>query len=208
MSIRLVISDFDGVLLDLKKIHFDSLNKALAVIDSKYVISEDEHLKIYDGLSTHKKISLLVNNKGLPNNKKLFENINKLKQQYTIELLDNFCEINSSIKEVVESLKRDGYLFYVASNAVKNTVLKGLEKLNILDLVDCIYSNEDVIYQKPNAEIYLKCMINAGVDPCQTLIIEDSKHGREAAVKSGAHVCGIDNSFDFTYDRIKPVHVT
>lgn len=201
--IKLIISDFDGVLLDLKQIHFDSLNRALEIIDPKYVITEAEHVRVYDGLSTRKKLSLLSVNKGLPNDKKLFEDINKLKQQYTIELLNNFNKINNSIRETIVSLKQEGYLFYVASNAVKNTVMSGLKKLNISDLVDHVYSNEDATHQKPNAEIYLKCMIKAGVNPHETLIIEDSKHGREAAVKSGAHVCGVDNSFDFSYDRIK-----
>ncbi len=76
-------------------------------------------------------------------------------------------------------------------------------KLDIRHLVDRVYSNQDVKNSKPNPEIYLKCMMDASVDPSETLIIEDSKHGREAAVTSGAHVCGVDHSFNFTYDRIK-----
>lgn len=203
MAIKLIISDFDGVLLDLKKTHFDSLNQALMTIDPKYVISEVDHIKIYDGLSTRKKLDLLVTNKCLPNDQKLFENINKLKQQYTIQLIEKFNYINYNIKETIISLKEDGFLFYVASNAIRKTVELGLKKIGIFDLVDCIYSNEDVINQKPHSELYLKCMVHAGVNPQEVLIIEDSKHGREAAIKSGAYVCGVDNSFDFSYERIK-----
>lgn len=203
MSIRLIISDFDGVLLDLKSIHFESLNKALQSVDEKYVISTEEHIKIYDGLSTRKKLLLLSQNKGLPNDSKIFDNINELKQQYTLELLKDFKLINHTIKYIIETLKNEGYLFYVASNAIKNTVLEGLRKLDIENLVDCILANEEVEHQKPHSQIYLKCMVHAGVNPDETLIIEDSKHGREAAVKSGAFICGVDNSFNFTYDKIK-----
>jgi HAD superfamily hydrolase (TIGR01509 family) len=195
--IKLIISDFDGVLLDLKEIHFESLNKALG---NQYAISEEEHVKIFDGLSTKNKLKLLSELKDLP--KETFVEINNLKQKFTIDLLKSFDNINYDIVNVIEKLKEEGYLFYVASNAIRNTIDVGLNKLGILHLVDKVYSNEDVKNSKPNSEIYLKCMVDAGVNPKETIIIEDSKHGREAAVNSGAYVCGVDNSFDFTYDRI------
>lgn len=199
--IKLIISDFDGVLLDLKEIHFESLNRALNFLDKKYLISPDEHVKIFDGLSTKKKLNLLSDLKGFPLDK--FDQINNLKQSWTVKLLETFSNINYDIVDVITSLKNEGYLFYVASNAIRNTIEIGLEKLGIAHLIDKVYSNQDVKNSKPNSEIYLQCMIDAGVNPSETLIIEDSKHGREAAVKSGAHVCGVDNSFDFTLSRIK-----
>lgn len=199
--IKLIVSDFDGVLLDLKEIHFEALNRALKSLDEKYVISPEEHVKTFDGLSTKRKLKLLSELKGFPLEK--FEEINDLKQQFTVELLEGFNNINFDIANVIIKLKNEGYLFYVASNAIRHTVELGLEKLGINHLVDRVYSNQDVKNSKPNPEIYLKCMMDASVTPVETLIIEDSKHGREAAVKSGATVCGVDHSFDFTYDRIK-----
>jgi len=200
---KLIISDFDGVLLDLKEIHFEALNRALKSIDEKYVISPDEHVKTFDGLSTKRKLKLLSELKGFSLAKA--DEVNDLKQQFTVELLDSFDKINYNIKTVLEQLKAEGYLFYVASNAIRNTVELGLKKLGIEHLVDKVYSNQDVKNSKPHPEIYLKCMMDAGVSPHETVIIEDSKHGREAAVRSGGHVCGVDHSFDFTYKRIKSV---
>lgn len=199
--IKLIISDYDSVLIDLKELHFEALNKALFFFDKKYIISEEEHIKIFDGLSTKDKLKILNNIKGLPLNN--FDEINDLKQKFTIELLEQFNKINTNIPNVISSLKGEGYMFYVASNAVRKTIILGLEKLNSYNLIDKIYSNQDVRKPKPSPEIYLKCMIDAGVSPDETLIIEDSKHGKEAAVKSGAHVCAIDNSFDFTLENIK-----
>lgn len=201
--IKLVISDFDGVLLDLKEIHYEALNRALLPAGEEYVISPDEHVKTFDGLSTKKKLQLLSKLRGLPPEK--FDEINDLKQKFTVELLNGFDKINYDIVNVISRLKQEGYLFYVASNAIRATVELGLAKLGILHLVDKVYSNQDVKHSKPNPEMYLSCMVDAGVDASQTVIIEDSKHGREAAVRSGATVCGVDHSFDFTYDRIKRV---
>src|SRR5579885_361387 len=203
MSIKLIISDFDGVLLDLKEIHFESLNRALRPIGEEFVISPEEHVKTFDGLSTKRKLKLLSEVKGFPADKS--DIVNELKQKFTVELIGGFDKINYDIANVIATLKSEGYLFYVASNAIRATVELGLKKLGIDHLVDRVYSNQDVKNSKPNAEIYLTCMADAGVNPSETLIVEDSKHGREAAVKSGAHVCGVDNSFDFTLARIKEV---
>lgn len=199
--IKLVISDFDGVLLDLKEIHFEALNRALQPIGDEYVISPEEHVQTFDGLSTKRKLKLLSELKNFPLDK--CDTVNDLKQQFTVELLAGFSKVNYDIANVISALKAEGYLFYVASNAIRATVELGLKKLGIEHLVDKIYSNQDVKHSKPSPEMYLTCMIDAGADPSETVIIEDSKHGREAAVRSGASVCGVDNSFDFTFERIK-----
>lgn len=201
MSIRLIISDMDGTLLDLKEIHFEALNRALETLDKKYIISPEDHVKTFDGLSTDKKLKILAKTRDFPLDKS--KEINALKQKHTAELMAGFNKFNTDIINVIQKLKDEGYLFYVASNAVKQTVKFSLDKLGITHLVDKIYSNEEVINSKPSSEIYLGCMYDAGCEPHETLIIEDSKYGRESAVKSGAYVCGVDNSFDFTYERIK-----
>ncbi len=199
-NIKLIISDFDGVLLDLRDLHFEALNLALNELSSDFAISEEDHIKIFDGLSTKKKLLILNKIKNFPLDKIDF--INNLKQKNTIDLLKKFKKINFNINNVISKLKQNGFLFYIASNAVRETVEEGCKILGITNLVDKIYSNEDVKLQKPNPEIYLKCMIDAGVSPRETLILEDSKHGRESAILSGSWVCGLDNSFDFTYDKI------
>jgi len=201
MAIKLIISDFDGVLLDLKEIHFESLNRALKPVGERFVITPEEHVKTFDGLSTKRKLKLLSKIKGFPADQA--DTVNTLKQKFTVDLINDFSKINYDIVNVITVLKNEGYLFYVASNAIRATIELGLKKLGIENLVDRVYSNQDVKNSKPNAEIYLACMADAGVNPNETVIIEDSKHGREAAVLSGAHVCGVDHSFNFTLDRIK-----
>ena len=51
MSIKLIVFDLDGVLVDAREIHYKALNEALLSIDEKYVIGREEHLSTYDGLS-------------------------------------------------------------------------------------------------------------------------------------------------------------
>ena len=51
--IKTIIFDLDGVLVEAKEIHYESLNKALG----SYSITWDEHLSIYDGLKTNQKLA-------------------------------------------------------------------------------------------------------------------------------------------------------
>lgn len=198
--IKLLIFDLDGVLIRTKELHYTSLNQALAEIAPKYIISYNDHLTIYDGLPTKKKL-VLLEQKGLDSG--LFEEINRRKQFYTLEYIHSSFTRNEKFCEIFSKLFQEGYKIYIASNAIKRTVVTCLNMLGIIEYVDNIFSNEDVKNGKPNPEMYLRCIIHAGVSPEETLIFEDSHVGRMAAVKSGAHLVPIDKPEDVTYDYIK-----
>lgn len=198
--IKLLIFDFDGVIADCKELHYQSLNKALELVGPQFIITKEEHLSVFDGLSTKKKLQLLSDLKKLPTDKhsEIYDN----KQNFTIQLLHQHLSYDQRMKETISQLKSEGYVIYMASNAIRQTIETGLNLLGILPLFDRIFSNEDVEYQKPHPQIYLKCMVAAGVSPHETVIIEDSKHGRIAAANSGAYVCGVDNPLDVTFQKI------
>ena len=61
--IKAIIFDLDGVLVDTKKIHFDSLNKSLKKNNIDYSISYEDHLKFFDGLPTIEKLNILIKKK-------------------------------------------------------------------------------------------------------------------------------------------------
>ena len=82
--IKLIIFDLDGVLVDAKNIHFESLNESLGV---EYSIEWSEHLSKYDGLKTNQKLEMLSKEKGLPidQHKLIWEK----KQKLTLNKLTN-----------------------------------------------------------------------------------------------------------------------
>ena len=196
--IKLIVFDLDGVLVETKKLHYDAFNKSLRDVDPKYEISYDEHLAKYDGLSTHKKLDLLGREKGLSGME--FESIWLRKQVYTSQMLR---ELTPDIRliEVLRKLKQK-YTIAVASNSIRDSVKITLLKLGLLEYVDFYLSNEDVKHPKPHPEIYLRSMIQSGATPKETLIIEDSVIGRNAANNSGAYLLGVNNSLDVTYEHI------
>lgn len=198
--IKLLVFDLDGVLIKTKELHYLALNQALQEIAPEFVISQKEHLSIFDGLPTKIKLSMLEK-RGLDS--ALFAEIDKRKQQCTLQYIQGSFSKNDILFLTFKKLSEDGYKIYVASNAIRKTIISSLHHLGIIEYVDYIFSNEDVKFTKPNPEIYLRSMVHAGASPEETMIFEDSHTGRLAAVKSGANLVPIDKPEDINYEFIK-----
>jgi len=198
--IKLVIFDLDGVLVDAREIHYEALNAALADIGEEFVINRQEHLSLYDGLSTTKKLKMLTKNKELP--EELHNAVWKLKQEKTVKIIDAF-NVDKRICQILRKLKSEGFTVACATNSIRKTAKLQLIRKGFFEHIDFLYSNQDVIKPKPSSEIYMRCMLRANVDPHETVIIEDSHHGRRAAINSGGHLCAVKNSSDVTYEKIK-----
>jgi HAD superfamily hydrolase (TIGR01509 family) len=197
--IKLIIFDLDGVLVEAKQIHYDTFNQSLEIIDKKYIISEAEHLSIYDGLKTTQKLELLTKNKGLP--LELYDDIWYKKQNLTIDAISQLKPDFEKI-ELFKELRDKGYKLACASNSIRRSVLVMLAKIGIIEYMDLIISNEDVKNSKPHPEMYWKVMSMMSVLPEETLIVEDSPHGLLAASRSRANVLRVDNPKDLVISKI------
>ena len=197
--IKLVVFDLDGVLVDARELHYESLNLALAEVGEQYVINRSEHLSTYDGLSTRKKLEMLTANKSLPEN--MHDFVWRTKQKKTVEIIDDFTS-DLRIQNILRKLKSNGYMIACATNSIRDTAKLQLIRKGFFEYIDFLYTNQDVNKAKPSSEIYMRCMLKADVDPNETLVIEDSHHGRKAALNSGAHLCPVKNSSDVTYEKI------
>jgi HAD superfamily hydrolase (TIGR01509 family) len=197
--IKLIIFDLDGVLVESRELHFIALNRALNDIGKQYVISKEEHLCKYDALTTTQKLRKLTNEKGLPESS--HNQVWKLKQQKTLEEIDGFT-IDNRIQKILKALKNQNYIIACATNSIRSTAKLQLIRKGFFEHIDFLYSNEDVQNPKPNAEIYMRCMLRCGVNPDEAVIIEDSHIGRKAALRTGAHLCAVRDSADLTFDKI------
>ncbi len=201
MPIKLIIFDMDGVLVDAGEFHYQALNRALSLVGEEYVIPRTEHLAIYDGLPTKRKLDLLTEKKNFPKVKHDF--VWEKKQKFTEKMVSEEMTYDERMRSILSRLKNDGYTLCVASNSIRQSVKMILLRKGLLEYFDFYYSNQDVIEPKPNVEMYLRCMIKAGCSPKETLIVEDSLIGRKAAIESGAQLCAVRNIHDVTYEKIR-----
>jgi beta-phosphoglucomutase-like phosphatase (HAD superfamily)/dTDP-glucose pyrophosphorylase len=199
---KLVIFDLDGVLIDSREMHYEALNRALGKVSWEYVISREEHLSVYDGLPTSKKLSMLTEKKGLPVDK--HQQIWEDKQKETLEIFSDL-EHDYELMHYFQQLKQRGYQVAVASNSIRNTVKLVLLRLGVLEFIDYYVSNEDVVRNKPFPEMYWKCMTACNALPKDTVIFEDSHIGRQGALDSKAHLIPIENRYDLNQEKIDKV---
>ena len=198
MTIKAILFDMDGVLIAAKEWHYETLNSALAVLGMN--ISRTEHLAVYDGLPTRKKLEILSRTQGLP--PRLHDFLNALKQKMTYQVIIEKCRPLFHHEYALGRLTREGKRVAVCSNSVRSTVETMMQQSNLLKYLDFFLSNQDVSKAKPDPEIYLTAIDRLKLQPSECLILEDNDHGIQAARSSGAHVMVVGSVNDVTYDRI------
>ncbi len=198
MTIKAILFDMDGVLIDAREWHYRALNKALGHFG--YNITLESHLSTFDGLPTNKKLEILSRSFGLP--KSLHEIINQLKQKYTIKESHLYCNPKFNHINALFNLSKK-FKIAVCSNSIKKTIDTLMELSELDKYLDLIISNEDVRAPKPDPEMYLLAMKNFNLNPNECLIIEDNEHGIQAALASGAHLLKVSKPDDVSLERIQ-----
>lgn len=198
MSIKAVLFDMDGVLIDAKEWHYVALNKALELFGMS--ISRLDHLTTFDGLPTRKKLQMLSLDRELPY--ELHEFINNIKQQYTMELVHSQCKPVFIHEYALSNLKSQDYKLAVCSNSVRNSVLAMMEKSGLSIYLDYVVSNEDVQNGKPDPEMYVKAMNYFSLQPEECLIVEDNENGIKAAKSAGGHLLVVKDIAEVNLENI------
>jgi beta-phosphoglucomutase len=197
-TLKAIIFDMDGVLIDAREWHYEALNRALELFG--YTIPLHEHLTIFDGLPTRRKLEILTTTRGLPD--ALHGFINEMKQLYTTEMIHTKCKPTFKQEYALARLREDGYRLAVASNSIRSTVSLMMSRAALDGYLEFQLSNEDVSQGKPSPEIYVKAITMMGLSPEECLIVEDNENGIKAAKGSGAHVMVVNDISDVNYPAI------
>ena len=197
--ISCVLFDLDGVLVDATEWHYVALNRALALFG--FDITRYEHLSGYNGLPTRTKLQMLSVEKGLP--AALHNTLNRLKQVYTRDEILTKCRPVFEKEYMLSRLRKEGYRMAVCSNSIRESLEMMVHQSGLDEYFEFLVSNEDVSRPKPDPEVYLAGMARLGVAPGETVIVEDSPHGVEAARRSGAHICQVTGFPDVDYFKIR-----
>ena len=197
--IKAILFDMDGVLIDAREWHYQSLNKALQLFGK--TISRQDHLDNFDGLPTRKKLEELSIKRGLPY--QLHEFIDDLKQKHTFHIVNENCHPNFRHEYALSKLKSEGYKLALCSNSIRRTVDLMMELSNLSQYFDATLSNEDVTRPKPDPQMYQLAMKKLGETADHCLIVEDNDNGVKAAIDAGGFLLRVQSPQDVTYDAIK-----
>mgnify|MGYP003149095519 CR=1 FL=1 len=197
---KAVLFDLDGVLVDACDWHYEALNRALKQV-SNYEISVDDHVTTYNGLPTKRKLKMLVDTGVIRESD--IEVISDLKQKLTMEVIEEFCNHSISKVAMMKMLKDAGYKIGCVTNSIRMTAGLMLQKTGIMDYFEVVVTNEQCNYNKPHPEPYIKALVKLGCLPQDSIIVEDSPKGLEAARLTGCRVLEVKNATEVTKELFK-----
>lgn len=213
MDIKACIFDLDGVIVDTAKHHYKSWQKIAHDLGFEFTEQQNEGLK---GISRYDSLTKLLDIGGLQKSEDEKQELCRIKNDYYLQIVQAMGrqEVLPGVLGFIKELKSEGIRIALGS-ASKNAKLI-LKLLGLTHEFDAIVDGNDVSKSKPDPEVFVKGAGLLGVDPNNTIVIEDSQKGLEAAVNGGFKTVGIghpdiltiaDIVFDsfehFTLDTLK-----
>jgi HAD superfamily hydrolase (TIGR01509 family) len=98
------------------------------------------------------------------------------------------------VADLAEAARAQGMKVGVASSSSRDWVRGHLERLGIVDLIDCLRTRDDVEHVKPDPDLYLASLDCLGVAAGEAVAIEDSPNGITAAKSAGLRCVVVPNS--------------
>ena len=189
--IRAILYDLDGVLVHACEWHYAALNAALNAVCG-FEISSNEHLTIYNGLTTKTKLNMMIV-RGLLSQQDA-KNVWQLKQIYTIKEIELHAMPYTEKIELHEYTTSRNLISACVTNSISETATMMLDRTWQLQYMKCLICNEDAT-PKPSPAPYLLAMKRLCLHPDECIIIEDSDKGMEAAIGSKGKVIKVDGCY-------------
>lgn len=187
-TIKGVIFDLDGVLVDTAGLHYQAWKKIAAHLGISFSEQDNEKLK---GVSRKESLDIILSlgNKQLCEKDK-HELLDKKNKDYlTLVYKLNENDVLDGVINLIEWLKSEKIKIALGS-ASKNAKLI-LELTGIFHYFDYIVDGNMVAKAKPAPDVFLTGAELLGLEPTECLVFEDASSGVQAALAAGMKVIGV-----------------
>lgn len=204
MSIKLIIFDLDGTIVDTSRDITNALNHALTSYGLNSLTVEDTKRLVGEGI-TRLIEKIIGDNK--PGERE--EIIKKFLAYYEEHLVD-FSYSYPDVKETLKTLK--GYTKTVISNKRESLSKRVLEKLDLLRYFDMVVGSDTTPERKPSPVPILYVLEHFHFQPDEAVIVGDSNFDIEAGKNAGVKTVAVTYGFrekeylinaDYLIDNIK-----
>lgn len=187
MTIKAVIFDFDGTIIDTETIWFEVYKE---VFKEKFDVELplEEFVKVI-GTTDEVLYQYIENQVGMKINPR---EINELANQRFLHK-KGILEVREGVKEKLDEAKELGLKIGLASSSSREWVEGFLRQFDLWSYFSVIKTKEDVTKVKPDPALYIKALEELEVEPQEALAIEDSANGAMAAVEAGMKCIVIPN---------------
>lgn len=185
--VRAVIFDFDGVLVDSERLHYEGLAHVLNSMGLS--LSWEEFKEGCIGVPDLDAIKWALMRNGIED-EKIVEEVLRRKTEVYDSWLSERLTITDGVANVLMALSQKFHLA-IASGAFRHQIDLALSKKGIKELFQVIVGREDYEIGKPDPTPFLMAMeklnelASPPLRPHECLVVEDSPAGVEAARKAG-----------------------
>ncbi|MCC6696534.1 MAG: HAD-IA family hydrolase [Candidatus Hydrogenedentes bacterium] len=185
---RLIIFDFDGLILDTETPDYDSWHEVFLELGQELPMDEWA-----DGIGTKAgafdPVACLEHQLGraLPR-----QEIERRRRARFHELLAQ-QPLQPGIAEYIEAAPRFGVQLAVASSATRDWVEGHLDRFGVRTAFACIKTIEDVSRAKPAPDLFNAVLAELRVPAEEAIVLEDSPNGLLAASRAGIYSVAVPN---------------
>jgi HAD superfamily hydrolase (TIGR01509 family) len=192
--------DLDGVIVDTENIHYECLNKSITEVTGIPIEDLNDIVK-NDGTSTKTKLKKVGEKFSL--SEEILMMIDTKKQKLTTVRLNELV-MNTDLIDMFSTLSAKYKLSLVSNSRAFNVNLI-TTKLEIQNFFDCIVTPNDILKPKPSSDMYNYVLGFLGVGSINTIILEDSPAGIEAAKNTNSNVVEVTSVNSLTLENVQNV---
>lgn len=177
MSLKAVLFDMDGVIVDTEPLHRKAYFKTFEELE--IAVSEGMYTS-FTGASTKRVCETLIAEFSLAHT---HEDIAAIKRNYFKDYFYNDDEFDliPGVKDLIEHYHENGITLILASSATMTTINMVFEKFGLEKYFSGKISGADLKESKPHPEVFLLAAEMAGQPAENCMVIEDSTNGILAA---------------------------
>ncbi len=105
--------------------------------------------------------------------------------------MSHSLKIFQGASESIRQLANDGWRMSVATGASSESAHLALDRMGVTGCLEFIVTADEVTRGKPDPMVFSEVVNKTQVSPANTLVLEDSLSGVEAAIAAGIYVCTV-----------------
>ena len=197
--IRAVIFDFDGVISDSELAHYNAFSQLLD--DYKIQLSKQQYYSKYLGTTDAELLEMVSAEYNTDYNGVSIDELVRQKAGFFAELIKKTDHIIDGVKPLLGLLAKNNIRIAICSGASVEDINVMLAGSDLEKYFEVIVAADHVPKGKPDPSGYILTLQKLNqtetnpILPCQTVAIEDSHWGLEAAAAAGMHTIALAGSY-------------